>query len=166
MGSSSGIGKIDVQAIVDALMKGQSVRLNRMRDKRDSDDNQLNVYDKLQTFFKSLQDAMNSLKSAFQTISYNATSADTSVLTASILGNKLGTGNHDIVVTKLARGQSSGSTFFSNKTNDAGISGSLTITNNQGASFDIETSGKSLQNIADAINSDFVVFFALAWRSS
>lgn len=152
MGSSSGIGKIDVQAVVDALMKGQSLRLNQMQDKRNSDDNQLSVYDKLQTLFKSLQDSLNSLKSAFQTISYNASSADTSIATATIVGNKLGAGNHDIVITQLARAQSSTSAFFSSKTNDAGISGTLTITNNHGASFNIDTSGKSLQSIADAIN--------------
>ncbi len=152
MGSSSGLGKIDVLKVVDAIMDGKSIRLTQMQNKRNNQDVQKSTYDKLQTLFKSLQDSLNSVKSAFKTISYNVNSSNNAIATASITGNKLGAGSHAIVVTQLARAQSSVSTFFNSKANDAGVNGTLTITNNQGAHFDIDTSGKSLQSIADSIN--------------
>ena len=144
--------RFDVSAVVSAMMKAQSVRLNQMQATRKNQDTQENVYDKLQTLLKSLQDSLNGVKSAFKTINYTVSSSNNLVATASITGTKLGAGSHALVVTQLARAQSSSSAFFGSKTNDAGVSGTLTITNNQGKQFNIDTAGKSLQSIADAIN--------------
>ncbi len=103
--SSAGIGSgLDVNSIVTQLMTVEKAPLQQMQTTATKIQNQLSAYGKIQSFVSTLRDAAAKLASPTTWNSTSATSADSSVFTASTDGTAQA-GNYTLSVQQLATAQ-------------------------------------------------------------
>lgn len=148
------IGTLDVNSIVNTLMDKQSGQLNRLTAEEKNQEIKLSIYGQLQNFINNFKQAVDGVKTAFNTVSYGASVSNTSVLSASILSNSnLYAGTHAIHVNTLASAQvTSSDTAYNSRNQALGLSGDLGFTLG-GKSFTVNvTATDTLENIRDHIN--------------
>lgn len=150
IGSSGGL---DVKAIVDNLMIGESKKLTTMQKKVEDETVQLSGYGQLNSLVNTLKTNIDGLKSAMNS-GYVATVSDDTKLTASITNSaQVFSASHALVVSKLATAETwSTATATSSRTTALGYSGNLTMTIGT-SNFTISVSATdTLDNIRDKIN--------------
>lgn len=146
-------GGLDVKAIVDNLMIGESKKLNGMQKKVETENIQFSGYGQLNSLVNTLKTSVDGLKTALNT-GYVATVSDEDQLTASITNSaQVFNATHNLVVSKLATAETWSTASATNSRSSAlGFSGDVTMT--IGASnFTISVSATdTLDNIRDKIN--------------
>ncbi|MGE5652420.1 MAG: flagellar filament capping protein FliD [Bacillota bacterium] len=175
--SSPGIGSnLDINGIVSKLMQAESQPLTILQKKEASYQAQLSAYGTLSGSLSSLQTALGTLNnlSTFQGV--NATSADTTIFTASAASGA-SAGTYNVNITQLAQAQTIATAGQSSTTATIGAGtatkltfqfgtisgGTLSNGTYSGASFapdanqatgtvTIDNTNNSLQGIRDAIN--------------
>ncbi|HYD79829.1 MAG TPA: flagellar filament capping protein FliD [Paucimonas sp.] len=175
--SSPGIGSnLDVNGLITKLMAVESQPLAALQKKEASYQAKLSAYGSIKGALSAFQSAVSSLSlpSTFQTL--NASSSDSSILTASASSSAVA-GNYAVTVSTLAQAQSLSATAQSTTTAAIGSGTSTTLTFQfgtisggalangvyTGATFTqdatqatgtvvIDSSNNSLQGIRDAIN--------------
>jgi flagellar hook-associated protein 2 len=155
MANATALGPLDVGTIVQKLMLGQQGRLKKLQSTQEIDQVKVSSYGQLQSLVNTFQTQLNNVGTAFSTIGYQASSSNSSMVTASITSNEIAQGAYQINITQLATAQSytSGNSFSSENT-ALGINETLTFTNNSSESFFINISSTdTLDNIRDNINS-------------
>lgn len=149
----------DVAGTVDELMQKQLqyMRLNQMQAAKNSKLMQASAYTSLKNLFADFQAKLTNVGKAFDTIAYQANTSNTSVLNGlSVKNNIVGSGVHNVNVTKLAKSQQhlSGTQFSSNKT-ALNIGQTITFTNNVDSqkTFTVTVNtDDTLEKIRDKIN--------------
>ncbi len=151
--SAAGIGSgLDVNTIISQLMTLEQRPLMALQQKEAEYHAQLSSLGQLRSAASTYQSAMSGLTSAASLETYTATSADTAKFTATA-DNTAAKGTYDIQVTNLAVAQKQGSNAFADADTttigNAGDQMTLTIGTE---SFTVEIGGKTLTDIATAIN--------------
>ncbi|MFM2066755.1 MAG: hypothetical protein RLZZ584_1664 [Pseudomonadota bacterium] len=118
--SSAGIGSgLDVNSIVTQLMAIEKQPLTQMQSAADKLNDRLSSYGKIQSYVSSLRDAASRLTSPANWAQTSATSADTSVVTAST-GSAATAGAYSIAVQHLASSQALASGKFADSATAVG----------------------------------------------
>ncbi len=175
--SSPGIGSnLDVNGIVSKLMQAESQPLTTLQKKEASYQAKLSAYGTLSGSLSALQTALGTLNSLSTFQGVNATSADTTIFTASAASGA-SAGSYNVNITQLAQAQTIAAAGQSSTTATIGTGtptkltfqfgtisgGTLTNGTYSGASFTpdanqatgtvtIDNTNNSLQGIRDAIN--------------
>jgi len=174
--STSSIGSgLDVNSIVSALMAVEQIPLTKLNAKIATDQTQLSLFGGVTNLVSSFQTAVRGLTTAGSFQAFDATPADTSVLTASATSTAA-VGNYSIGVTSLAQSQqliaagqaSSSATIGSGATTTLSFDfgtisgGALSGGTYTGATFasngggvktvTIDSTNNTLQGMRDAIN--------------
>jgi flagellar hook-associated protein 2 len=151
--SISGVGVIDVQTIVDNLMKVEEIRRkDPLVNSRDTKQTQLTAFGTLKTYLSGFQNQLEQLSTAFKMPAYDITSSDTKIATVKTYGSIIAPGIHALNITQLAQNDIYQSTAFSSRTDARHFSSPLTITMGT-QSFTVTPSATdSLDKIRDRIN--------------
>lgn len=152
--SSIGLNLYDVTDTVDKLMAKQYIKYFQLQTAKNAEQIQLTAYGSLQSLFKTFQQKMTAVVDAFNTIAYQATSSNSSIVNGTVTNNSVGSGTHSIIVSQLAKAQRNASqTVFSSRSSALGIDETLTFTNANSDNFSINIdTGDSLEAIRDKIN--------------
>ena len=124
--SSAGIGSgLDVNSIVASLMEVEQKPLTAVATQKTDYQSQISAYGTLKSSLSTFQTAVNALSTVAKFNAQTATSASTSVFTATSNGS--GTiGDYAVTVSQLAKSQKLALTGFTNTTDVVGT-GTLTI---------------------------------------
>lgn len=144
----------DIGAMVDKLMVFEARDLTRFKAEKVAQQTQMKGFDSLKGLFTTLNTNITALQTAFNTVSYQVTSSDTSKLTAQITNNLAGQGTHTILASKLAKAEVYRSQTFSSATTPLSLSQAETLNIAVGTS-NINVSinqTDTLQMIRDRIN--------------
>ncbi len=149
-----GIGSgLDANSIIESLMEIERRPLTNLQVKEAAYYTEMSAVGQLRSAVASFQDAAEALSTASTYEVYTATSADTAIFTASA-SSSAAVGTYDIQVTSLAVAQKQGSNSFSDSdTTTVGSAGDTVEVTIGSDSFSVEIGGKTLEEIADAINS-------------
>lgn len=148
------IGTLDVNSIVNTLMEKQSGQLNRLTAEEKNQEIKLSIYGQLQNFITNLKQAIEGVRTAFNTVSYSASVGNSNVISASILSNSnVYAGTHSIHVNTLASSETiSSDAAYPSRNQTLGLSGDLGFTIGSN-SFTVNVSATdTLENIRDHIN--------------
>ena len=151
--TAPGIGSgLDVNSIVSQLMSLEQQPIVNLQQKEVGYATKLSAIGQLRSAVSPLQDAANKLKDFSKLAAFTAKSADSAKFTASS-DNTAAAGSFDIQVQALAQSQKLGSASQPDKdTTTFGNTGdTLSLTVN-GNSFSVASGGKTLSEIASAIN--------------
>ncbi len=150
--ASLGIGSgLDLNGLLGDLEKAENKRLEPIAAQQSSYKTKLSAFGKLESSLNALRDAASKLgdPATFTAVGSEITGSAVSVST----GKGAEAGRYQIEVSQLAQAQSSASKGFSSKSDDLGISGTLSFTVGSGDQIDVDyASGDSLSDIRDAIN--------------
>lgn len=148
--TAGGVGSgLDVEGIVSQLMYLERAPVFKLEAQNKTFETELSAYGKLKSAFSSFESAMDGLGSLDKFTIYSSTSSDTDVLTASTTSNAA-QGVFNVDITRLAQNHKLGSS----QTDEADtFSGNLAVTVD-GNTLTVDTTGLTLSQIRDAINSD------------
>ncbi|VAX06241.1 Flagellar cap protein FliD [hydrothermal vent metagenome] len=152
--TASGIGSgLDINSIISQIMALEQRPLLVLQQKEVGYQSQLSALGQLRSAAASYQSSITVLKSASSLQSYTATSADTAKFTATA-DSTAAKSTYDIQVTNLAEVQKQGSNAFADSdTVTVGSTGDKITATIGSSSFSVEIGGKTLSEIAEAINS-------------
>jgi len=151
----SGFNSIDFNMILNAVMAQERTPINRLETQKDTLETQNGAFGTLAAKLASLETAVDSLKEKNSLLVLSATSSDAGVGVSATNGSV--TGTYDIVVTELAKAQTTSSlTTFASLSTEVATGGTLTLTPaGGGAATIITVSGSTtLEELADAINAE------------
>ena len=115
---------------------------------------ELSAIGQLRSAIASFKDTVDAISSASDFSVFTATSADTAIFTASA-SSSAAEGTYDIQVTSLAAAQKQGSNSFADSdTTTVGSAGDTMEITIGSDNFTVEIGGKTLDEIAEAINTD------------
>lgn len=148
-----GIGSgLDANSIIESLMAIEQQPLVRLQQKEAGFLAELSAIGQLRSAIASFKDTVDAISSASDFDVFTATSADTAIFTASA-SSSAAEGTYDIQVTSLAVAQKQGSNSFADSdtatVGSAGDTMEITIGSDD---FTVEIGGKTLDEIAEAIN--------------
>lgn len=151
--TAPGIGSgLDVNSIVSQLISLEQQPILALQQKEAGYAAQLSAIGQLRSAVSPLQDAANKLKDFSSLAAFTATSADSAKFTAST-DNTAAVGSFDIQVQSLAQSQKLGSASQADKdTTTFGNTGDTLTLTVDGNSFTVASGGKTLSEIASAIN--------------
>jgi flagellar hook-associated protein 2 len=147
----SDVSVIDVSQYVEWELAKRELPLKRLMKSEKDEEIQLSRYGSLQSLFTNFQTAMTTLSNTYNAVSYQATSSNTSAITAQVTSNIAAPLTHTINVQNLAQAESQISQGFSSQT--PGLSGSITIAVGSLSAAVTISDTDSIQNIRDNINS-------------
>ncbi len=149
--ASPGVGSgLDVNSIVSQLMAVEQKPLTQLQTKDSKINAQISAYGTLSSSLSSFQTAMNNIGDLAKFQVNSATSSDNTVLTATA-SSTAAPGTHTVQVVRAAEQHKLSSTTSFAATDT--IAASTTTTIGVGsASFTVDISGKTLSEVADAIN--------------
>lgn len=149
--SSPGVGSgLDVNSIVSQLMAVEQKPLTDLQAKDAQINAQISAYGKLTSSLSSFQTAMNNIGDMTKFQVNSATSSDNTVLTATA-SSTAAPGAHTVQVVRAAEQHKLSSTTSFASTDTIAPATSTTITVGSTA-FTVDISGKTLSQVADAIN--------------
>lgn len=151
--TSPGIGSgLDVNTIVAKLMSVEQRPLTLLDKKQASYQTDLSAYGSLKSLFSSFQGAMKNLSDPANYQGLTASSADSTILTASA-GQGAAPGNYTISVANTAQAQVLAATGIASLQNPSST-GTLTLQvgSNTAATITIDSSNNTLAGLRDAIN--------------
>lgn len=145
----SGFNNIDFGSIVTSLMQQASVPLTALQNQQAALTSRSATIDKLRSSLDALNTAAQALSNPDSLNAFQATSSDTTAVSASI-GSGAVAGHYEVVVSDLARAQVTASGVSPDATTTAvSTGGTLTI-----GGVDVQIAGAvTLQQLAAAINS-------------
>lgn len=155
---TSWIESIDVNDYVKALLDAETkninkvtaIKLSQLTSQENSLKSRVNAYNQLQSMLDTFKSKIETLTTSFDPI-YQASSADTTIATASVEGTPA-PGTHTLTVTQLAQAESDKSKVVTSDTDALNMTNTLTVTiGSSNFNVSIDTSD-SLQAIADKIN--------------
>ena len=150
--SSGNVSPIDVAAIVQGLMLREQLPLDRLKKAEKNQEIQVSCYGQLQSLLSTFQNNLAALGTAFNAISYQATSSNLGAVTAQVTSNFVAPVQHTINVTQLAQAESQISAPQTSNNAALGITDTLGFTVGS-TNFSIDVAATdSLQNIRDNIN--------------
>lgn len=143
---------LDVNAIIDGLVKAESVPLTSLKTKQSQVQAASTTITSIQTKLGALRAAATALADPVQFSSYAATSSDSAVV-ASVSGAPT-KASYDITVDSIAAEQRTYSDLQDSATDALAMAGTLTIQAGAAAGVDVNVvAGDSLSAIASKINS-------------
>lgn len=150
--SSLGIGSgLDLSGLLDDLESAEQEKLTPIVSQQQSYKTKLSAFGTLESSLTALRDAATKLSDP-ETFTAVTSSMTGDAVTASTTGDAVA-GRYQVEVSQLAQAESMASKAFDSKSDDLGISGTLTLSVGDGASVDIDyAEGDSLEDIRDAIN--------------
>ena len=150
-----GIGSgLDANSIIEQLMTLEQQPLVRLQQKEAGFLAELSAIGQLRSAIASFKDTVDAISSASDFSVFTATSADTAIFTASA-SSSAAEGTYDIQVTSLAAAQKQGSNSFADSdTTTVGSAGDTMEITIGSDNFTVEIGGKTLDEIAEAINTD------------
>lgn len=151
--SSPGVGSgLDINNLVSQLMAVEREPLRALQRNRSTLEAQLSDYGRLKNALSELQSASEALGTLRAFDVYTVDNSAEELLQARV-GDAAGTGTYTVEVLRLAQAHKLGSSAFADAdqttVGNAGDRMRLTV---DGASFEIEYGGKTLQQVRDAIN--------------
>jgi flagellar hook-associated protein 2 len=162
--STAGVGSgLDVNGIVTQIMAAERQPLQALATQETAYKAKLSAYGSFKSALSSFQDGMRALSSAAKFQVFSATSADTSVYTASSSANSA-PGSYSVEVKQLAQAQKIASKGFTNATDTVGTGtltiqfgtfsgGAFTANSDKAAQIiTIDSARSSLGGVRDAIN--------------
>jgi flagellar hook-associated protein 2 len=152
--SALGIGSgLDANSIVEQLMAIEQQPLVRLQQKEAGFLAELSAIGQLRSAIATFKDTVDAISSESDFSVFTATSADTAIFTASA-SSSAAVGTYDIQVTSLAVAQKQGSNSFADSdTTTVGSAGDTMEITIGSDDFTVEIGGKTLDEIAEAINS-------------
>ncbi|MFO0592791.1 MAG: flagellar filament capping protein FliD [Polyangiaceae bacterium] len=142
---------LDVNAIIDGLVKAESVPLTAISTKKTNLQAAASTISGIETKLATLRSAASALADPVQFASFKTSSSDSTVV-PSVSGNP-SAGSYDVQVTQLAQEQRTYSDAQSSSTDDLNQAGTLSLQVGTGTKYDVTVSATdSLTDIASAIN--------------
>lgn len=150
--SSLGIGSgLDLSGLLDQLEDAENEKLTPIVTQQESYQTKLSAFGTLESSLSSLRDAVSKLSDP-ETFTAVTSSMTGDAVTASTTGDAVA-GRYQVEVSQLAQAESMASKAFDSKSDDLGISGTLTLSVGDGDAVSIDyAEGDSLEDIRDAIN--------------
>ncbi len=149
--TAAGIGSgLDLELIISQLMSLEQIPLQNLQAKQSGFEAQISAYGRLSSAFSDFQSKMGDLKSLSDFEIYSPTSGDEDVFTVTADENA-SVGVFDIGVVQLAESHKIGSLAMAD-TATVGTSGDTMTLTVDGTDLVIDAGGKTLAEIADAIN--------------
>lgn len=152
--SAAGIGTgLDISSIINQLMTLERRPLNALEDRKSGYQSQLSAVGQLKSALNTFESSMDDLKKLSRFEVYKATSSDEDVFTAetSISANP---GSFSVQVNNLAVAHKAGSAAQADKdTTTFGNTGDKMQITIAGNTLEVDTGGKTLSEIRNAINS-------------
>jgi len=151
--TAPGLGSgLDVNSIISQLMALEERPIQQQQQKEASYYTQLSAMGQLRSAVSTFQSAVQKLTTFSDLNTYSAKSADTAKFSASA-DDTAATGTYNIQVTTLAEAHKQGSSAFADSdTTTIGAAGDKMTLTLGTSSFTVETGGKTLSDIATAIN--------------
>ncbi|WIX34796.1 flagellar filament capping protein FliD [Salinicola sp. JS01] len=150
--ASLGIGSgLDLNGLLSDLEKAENKRLEPIAAQQSSYKTKLSAFGKLESSLSALRDAASKLgdPATFTAVGSEVTGSAVSVSTS----EGAEAGRYKIEVSQLAQAQSSATKGFDSKSDNLGLSGTLSFTVGSGDQVDVDyADGDSLSDIRDAIN--------------
>ncbi len=153
MVSAAGLGSgLDIQGLVDDLMKIERKPLTLLENKQSTYEAQLSAYGKIKSAMSDFESAMKDMGSLEKFQVYAVDSGDENKITATV-SSAASVGSYNIIVSQLASTHKLASTGFSDSTSSIGQTGTIRITVGTD-SFDvvIDNDTDSLEGIKNQIN--------------
>lgn len=149
----SGVNGIDFNTILNAVMQSESKPLTDLQAQQKSIENKDSAFVSLAAIITKLQTPVTALTSVTAFSNVAATSTDTTIATVS-LGDGGITGEYDVTITDLAKGQVTKSTNgYSATTDTVADGGTISFTINGSTTADITiTSATTLAELKEQIN--------------
>lgn len=142
---------LDVNAIIDGLVKAESVPLTAISTKKTNYQAAVTTISGIETKLAALRSAASALADPVQFASFKTSSSDPTVVPT--VSGSPSAGSYDVLVTQLAQEQRTYSDAQSSSTDDLNQTGTLSIQVGTGTKYDISVSATdSLTDIASAIN--------------
>lgn len=157
MGTSNvGINIIDVNKVVGDTIAYQSMRLYQYQVKKEAESVQLSAYGSLQGLITDFQTELNKVNTAFNAVTYSASSSNSSYAKATVTDNAIGAGSHAVDVQQLAQAQSNtAQQSFTSKTTALNINETIlfTKTSDSSATYSLKVKPTdTLEDIRDKVN--------------
>lgn len=142
---------LDVNAIIDGLVKAESVPLTAISTKKTNYNAASSTISSIETKLAALRSASSALADPVQYASYKTSSSDSTIVPT--VAGAPQQGSYDVIVTQLATEQRSYSDAQLSSTDDLSMTGNLSIQIGSGTTYDVAVnSTDSLSDIASAIN--------------
>ncbi len=142
---------LDVNAIIDGLVKAESVPLTALQTKKTNLNAASSTISSIETKLASLRAAAAALADPVQFSSFATTSSDSAIVPT--VSGAPSPGSYDVQVDSIATEQRTYSSTQSSSTTDLGMSGTVSVQVGSGTSFDVAVeTGDSLSEIASKIN--------------
>lgn len=142
---------LDVESIISSLVSIEQQPISQLNSTKSLVDQAVSMLGNFSSKLSALRSAADALKDPKQFASFNASSTDTSAVTASLFGTSA-PGSYDVRVLALAKEQKSFSDPQSSSTNALSMAGSLDMTINGVTTNVAVASTDSLADIAAKIN--------------
>jgi len=151
--TAPGLGSgLDVNSIISSLMSLEERPIQIQQQKEAGYYTQLSAVGQLRGAVSAFQSAIDKLTTSTDLATYSALSTDSAKFSASA-DETATVGSYNIQVTALAEVHKKGSkSFLDADTTTVGAAGDIMTTTVNGSSFDVEIGGKTLSEIATAIN--------------
>lgn len=144
---------LDVNGIIDGLMKAERVPLDRLKTRQSSADKAQQTVTDFSKKLAALKTAADRLAVPSTFASFGATSSDATALAVSVNGTPQ-QGAYHVVVNALARETRTYSNGNASSTTALGVSGTLRVTAGAGAPIDVTVdAGDTLASLATKISS-------------
>lgn len=127
---------LDVNAIIDGLVAGQSVPLTAIQTRKTNLNAASSTITSIETKLASLRSAASALADPVQFASFTTASSDSSI--AATVSGAPSTGAYDVKVDNIATEHRSYSNAQSSSTDALGMSGTMSVQVGSGTSFDVE----------------------------
>ena len=151
----------DTDAIVEAAVAARTDRADEIDTKISANETKISAYEQTQTLLQDLEDSIDALNdpsnedNVFEerigTLT-SSTSTDATELLDTTIESGTATGSHTVEITQVATAQRLGSTYQSSRSEELGLTGTLSISTDTGSADISITDDMSLEEIADAIN--------------
>lgn len=147
---------LDFRAIVDVIIKAESVPINKLQSRIDTFTKAKNAFGEIDSLLKAFQTSLEQLKSG-STFGGKTTTLDVSDAPFTVSASpNAAVGSYEIEVTDIAQAERRRSAAFSDKDSPLVADGTITLQSGTHEAITIEVSAaggnNSLQAIADAIN--------------
>lgn len=151
----------DTDAIVEAAVAVRTARADTIDTKISANETLISAYEQTQSLLQDLQDTVevlsdptnedNVFEERIGSLTSNS-STDATELLDTTIDSGTATGTHTVEITQVATAARLGSTYQSSRSEELGLTGTLTISTDTGSADISITDDMSLEEIADAIN--------------
>lgn len=153
--TSAGVGSgLDIESLITKLMAAESLPLQKLQTKHTEYESQISAYGKLSSVLDTFRSSLSPLNASTDFKVYSATSSDETVATATT-SISASAGQYSLDVVRLAENHKKRATVGYANSNVAkvGVANDMITVNVGATNFSVEFGNKTLDQIAQAINS-------------